>query len=278
MILHRFSPMFRSPFSGPGPAFQYQEGDRGFVPARDDCTSIVGASISGSSGSEGERQHSVAWQESSSAVEVGSPENSHLRCHYHICSSIYEPPTELSPKKDGPEETVVKTASALITQPVLCLQAQELDSRPCAVDEWYAVWCHEYAYKAEMSDMNNMLSQEVGRAGGIFNRKKDPKAFNECWLNVESSNAPYVLIVSWRHAKPCFLFLEQELSKGQVQKMPQAIYVVAQTKNACRASSLASEYCWNITVDKEMTRDQAKAWLRCLPMGTVVSQSADQRH
>ena len=133
-----------------------------------------------------------------------------------------------------------------------------------AVNEWYAVWCHEHAYKVEMSDTKKMVAGAVRHAGGTLIRKKSPNMFHEWWLGTENSKAPYVLILHWRETKPCFDLLEKELSRGHVEKMPQAIYVVSQAGNAFRhAISWASSCKHNLkpTVAPEMTRDGLKAWL-----------------
>lgn len=107
MILQRVSPPRRSnPFSGPGPSFQFQEGDRGFVPSRDACGrhyfSSGGSSIVGNSGTESKSKHPDAanWQ------QLSTPETSPRDCHSHSCVPQYELLAASSPKKDGPDETV----------------------------------------------------------------------------------------------------------------------------------------------------------------------------
>eukprot|EP00930_Biecheleria_cincta_P021413 TRINITY_DN15885_c0_g1_i5.p1 TRINITY_DN15885_c0_g1~~TRINITY_DN15885_c0_g1_i5.p1 ORF type:complete len:232 (-),score=33.94 TRINITY_DN15885_c0_g1_i5:481-1176(-) len=121
-----------------------------------------------------------------------------------------------------------------------------------------------------------MVAAAVRHAGGTLIRKKSPKMFNEWWLDTENSKAPYVLILHWRETKPCFDFLEMELSRGHIQKMPQAIYVVSQAGKAFRhALSWASSCKHNLkpTVSPEMTRDSLKAWLAgCMKKGFGVSQ------
>eukprot|EP00930_Biecheleria_cincta_P095192 TRINITY_DN8719_c0_g1_i4.p1 TRINITY_DN8719_c0_g1~~TRINITY_DN8719_c0_g1_i4.p1 ORF type:complete len:265 (-),score=50.32 TRINITY_DN8719_c0_g1_i4:281-1015(-) len=142
-------------------------------------------------------------------------------------------------------------------------QDTPVGSHPRAANRWYAVWCHEHAYKEEMLDTNKMLSAAVRHAGGTLVRKRNPKMFHEWWLNTEGSTAPYMLIMQWRETKPCFDFLKNELSQGHFHKMPQSIYVVAETAKSFRsASSWAScEHRWDITVAPEMTADKLKAWL-----------------
>jgi hypothetical protein len=105
MILQRVAAPFRGPFAGPGPSFQFQEGDRGFVPERNNYTSSAGASISGSSWTESESQHpdSADWKEPTSDIELCSPEHSPRHGHYHSCASLYELPSAPTPNKDGPE-------------------------------------------------------------------------------------------------------------------------------------------------------------------------------
>lgn len=132
-----------------------------------------------------------------------------------------------------------------------------------AVDGWYAVWCHEYAYKVEMSDTKTMLSAAVRDMGGTLVRKKNPSMFYDWWLNTEHSDSPYVLILHWRETKPCYDFLEKELAKGHVHKMPRAIYVVSQAGKAFRHASswVSCRHHLKATVAQEMTRDGLQSWL-----------------
>lgn len=148
---------------------------------------------------------------------------------------------------------------------------QDMGSQMKAVHQWFAVWCYEHAYKVEMSDTKSMIEEAVRQAGGTLSRKKSPNVFHEWWLSTENSNAPYVLILHWREAKPCFDLLEKELSQGHIEKMPQAIYVVSRAGKAYRqALSWASSCKLKLepTVVPEMTRDSLKAWLfGCLSKG-----------
>eukprot|EP00930_Biecheleria_cincta_P024719 TRINITY_DN17665_c0_g1_i1.p1 TRINITY_DN17665_c0_g1~~TRINITY_DN17665_c0_g1_i1.p1 ORF type:complete len:263 (+),score=35.61 TRINITY_DN17665_c0_g1_i1:47-835(+) len=138
-----------------------------------------------------------------------------------------------------------------------------LRNRPS--NAWYAVLCHENAYKNDMKDTNKKLSQELRRAGGILVRKRNSIMFREWWLETEDSNSQYVLILGWREAKPCISLLEKALGRDELHKMPQAICMVAETSTALRhATSWASDqHCLNIptTVVQDLSPDRMKAWL-----------------